>query len=105
MAKVNGSRWRLYRNALGLTSNKAADLLGIKGGSLRQIEAGTKPASDELVLRAARLYQCEMVELLASEDPVTEPPKRTHKTETKTGPGRDGGGSGTSPQRPSGAAA
>lgn len=97
MAKVNGSNWRLYRDALKLTSNKAGDLLDISGGHLRQIEANKKPASDELVLRAARLYRCEMVDLLrATEDPATEPPSRKQEKEGNTAPGRDGGG-GTSP--------
>jgi transcriptional regulator with XRE-family HTH domain len=96
MAKVNGSRWRLYRTALRLTSNAAAELLGISGGALRQIELDTKPASDELVLRAARLYQCELIDLLATEDPVTEPPSKKQEKEKGTGPGRDGGaGTGT----------
>jgi hypothetical protein len=96
MAKVNGSNWRLYRDALRLTSNKAADLLGITGGALRQIEASTKPASDDLVVRAARIYRCELIDLLATEDPATEPPSRKQDEETNTAPGRDGG-AGTSP--------
>lgn len=93
MAKVNGSNWRLYRDALAVTSAKAAELLGITGGALRQIELGTKPASDELVLRAARLYRCELVDLLATEDPVTEPPTRKQEKE-KTGPTRREGETG-----------
>ena len=112
MAKVNGSNWRLYRDALGLTSNKAADLMGITGGALRQIEASTKPASDELVLRAAKLYRCELIDLLlATEDPATEPPARKQEKEANTAPGRDGGGTGpnkgggTGPRRFKGTAA
>lgn len=76
MAKVNGSNWRLYRHALSLTSKKAGELLDITGGALRQIELGTKPASDELVLRAARLYRCELVDLLATDPkPGSKPTK------------------------------
>lgn len=107
MPAVNGTAWRHRRAEMDITSNEAAQHLGIAGGALRQIEGGVKPASLRLAYRAARLYgrdderpQDVVAELLASNDegvpdnPPNQPtqptgPKRRTDTETrKTGPKR-----------------
>lgn len=87
---VNGNQWRRRRAQLGITSDKAADLLAIAGGALRSIELGIKPASLALAYRAARLYSCDVDELLAAGDDGVpdEPPSKKQDRETNTGPVR-----------------
>lgn len=59
---------------MGITSDQAAELLDIAGGSLRQIETSVKPASLALVYRAARLYRCDVADLIAGNDGVPDEP-------------------------------
>jgi transcriptional regulator with XRE-family HTH domain len=81
---------------MDITSDQAADLLKIKGGSLRQIETGHKPASLALAFRAERLYGVPVDELLAEDKPKDKPKKDEPKIEKvapdrrtgKTGPRR-----------------
>lgn len=103
MPKVNGERWRHRRAQLGITSDQAASLLDIAGGALRSIELAIKPASLALAYRAARLYSCDVFELLAADDdPLSEPPSKGQEPETNTGPGRSGGNKGRGGKDPKG---
>ncbi|MFL6141620.1 MAG: hypothetical protein ACJ72N_07095 [Labedaea sp.] len=95
---------------MGITSDKAADLLGIAGGHLRSIENDIKPSSWELAYRAARLYSCDVDNLLAGERVPDEPTTTEQDPEENTGPGRKSDGVNKSktkrgPKRASGAAA
>lgn len=96
MPRVNGNQWRHRRAQLDITSDQAAKILGIAGGALRSIELGIKPASLRLAYRAAGLFQCDVTELLSTDDVPDNPPSKEQDQETNTGPGRDGG-SGTNP--------
>lgn len=98
MPTVNGNAWRHRRAQLGITSKEAATILKMAdgGGSLRSIEQGRKPASLALAYRAARLYSCDVSELLAGDETPDPPPGKEQDQETNTGPGRDGKG-GTAP--------
>ncbi len=78
---------------MDITSDQAAELLKIKGGSLRQIETGLKPASLALAFRAERLYGVPVEELLAEDKPKDKPKKAEPKIE-KVAPPKRGGGSG-----------
>lgn len=97
MPTVNGQIWRLSRARMDLSSDQAAQLLGIAGGSLRQIETGSKPASLALACRAERIYKVPLDELLdgwstdkkkPKKEPVA-PKKRTNGHGNKA-PGRKG---------------
>lgn len=70
---------------MDITSDQAAQLLGIKGGSLRQIETGRKPASLALAFRAERLYKVPVDELLVDEEQPQNPPKK-ERAEPKVEP-------------------
>jgi hypothetical protein len=59
-----------------LTSDQAAQLLGITGGALRQIELNKKPASGLLASRASHLYRIPRCDLLRAEDAPKEEPKK-----------------------------
>lgn len=78
MPPANGKVWRHCRAKMDITSDQAASLLGIKGGSLRQIETGEKPASLALAYRAERLYGVTVDDLLVAE---SDPQKRPRPTE------------------------
>lgn len=69
-----------------LTSDQAAQLLGITGGALRQIELNKKPASGFLASRAARLFRISRKQLLKAEDTAQEQPKEKPKAEPKIEP-------------------
>lgn len=64
---------------MGITSDQAAELLDIAGGSLRQIETSVKPASLALAYRAARLYRCDVADLIANNEGVPEEPPKQPK--------------------------
>src|SRR5216110_67242 len=98
MPQANGKLWRRCRARMDITSNQAAELLGIKGGSLRQIETGAKPASLALAFRAERLYGVPVDELLIDadspsgpQDPKPNPDKDKPKVERVSPPGRRNG--------------
>lgn len=78
---------------MDITSDQAAQLLGIKGGSLRQIETNLKPASLALAFRAERLYGVPVDDLLA-EDKPKPPPKKAEPKIEKVAPDKRTGGSG-----------
>jgi transcriptional regulator with XRE-family HTH domain len=76
-----------------LTSDQAADRLGITGGALRQIETNTKPVSLQLAYRAEELFKAVDAEVTISDlivdqdrridEPKVErpaPTKRRHRT-------------------------
>lgn len=96
MPQVYGNAWRHYRARMDITSDDAAALLKIAGGALRQIETGVKPASLALAYRAARLYGCDVSDLVATGEGVPdEPPKKkeggkapTRRKESTTRPKR-----------------
>jgi hypothetical protein len=69
-----------------LTSDQAANLLGITGGALRQIELNRKPASGFLASRASRLYKIPRRELLRSDDAPQEEPKPKPEPKKKPEP-------------------
>lgn len=71
---------------MDITSDQAAKLLKIKGGSLRQIETGRKPASLALAFRAERLYGVPVDDLLA--DKPKEPPKKAEPKIEKVAPAK-----------------
>jgi len=105
--ETNGPIWRRCRAKLQLTSDQAAKALGIKGGSLRQIETSTKPASLALGYRAEKLYgDCDVLDhpitiddlLVLSEDegepgevPAPDKKEPKPKTEPIGPPGRRDG--------------
>lgn len=72
----NGDAWRHGRAKKQLTSDQAADALGIAGGALRQIEGNRKPASLMLAYRAADLYEVEVADLLRNEDDAPPAPRQ-----------------------------
>lgn len=72
----NGDVWRHGRAKKQLTSDQAADALGIAGGALRQIEGNRKPASLMLAYRAAELYDVDVAELLRNEDDAPPAPRQ-----------------------------
>jgi DNA-binding XRE family transcriptional regulator len=88
MPKVKGNTWRRCRARMDITSNQAAQLLGIAGGSLRQIETGVKPASLALAFRAERLYGVSVDDLIYDEDAPKPPPKKAEPKIEKTAPDR-----------------
>lgn len=84
---------------MGLTSNQAAELLGIAGGALRSIETNIKPVSLALAYRAEELYkqvdeELTVNHLIVDEDPQPKPepkpePKPAQpKVERTAPPGR-----------------
>lgn len=84
-----------------LTSDQAAQLLGITGAALRQIELNKKPASGFLASRASRLYRIPRNRLLRSDDapqdepkPKPEPKKRPEPKVEPTAPPRRKNGKG-----------
>lgn len=68
MPQPNGKLWRRCRAKMDITSNQAAQLLGITGGALRQIETNTKPVSLALAFRAERLYNVPVDDLIVEDD-------------------------------------
>lgn len=91
---------------MDITSNQAGELLGIKGGSLRQIETGRKPASLALAFRAERLYGVSVDRLLIDadsptnpQDPKPKPDKDKPKVEPVAPPGRRDGKANRGPRR------
>jgi transcriptional regulator with XRE-family HTH domain len=66
-----------------LTSNQAAELLGISGGALRQIETNVKPVSLHLAYRAEQLYKQVDEELTVDDLIIDEDPKPAPKPEPK----------------------
>lgn len=91
MPQANGKLWRRCRARMDITSDQAAQLLGIKGGSLRQIETGLKPASLALAFRAERIYGVSVDDLLAEDKPKPPPKKVAPKIEKVAPPKRSGG--------------
>lgn len=85
---------------MGITSDQAAQMLGIAGGSLRQIETNAKPASLALAFRAEALYGVPVDDLIdeAKDDPEPKPkpqpkiervaPPRRQEREPTKGPKR-----------------
>lgn len=95
MPKANGKLWRRSRAKMDITSDQAAQMLGIKGGSLRQIETNLKPVSLALAFRAERLYGVPVDDLLdESEDKPKQPPKKIEPKIEKVAPPKRTGGSG-----------
>ncbi|WP_409186669.1 helix-turn-helix transcriptional regulator [Amycolatopsis sp. VS8301801F10] len=76
MPRPNGTAWRRCRAKMGITSDQAAQVLGIAGGSLRQIETNVKPVSLALAYRAERFYGIPVDDLL---DVAVEPGKQPEK--------------------------
>lgn len=100
MPPVNGPTWRKCRVDKDLTSDQAAELLGITGAALRQIELEKKPASDRLIARAARLYRIRETKLQKDGPPKQEPVQPEPKIEPVAPPGRQGReGKRTGPRR------
>jgi DNA-binding XRE family transcriptional regulator len=109
MPEVNGRAWRHGRARLvpPLTSDEAAEQLGITGGALRQIESEVKPASLELGYAAARLYEYgedNVHELFRDVEPAQPdkgkpaPKKVEPKVERVAPPTRDGTKKGSRPR-------
>ncbi|WP_134667897.1 helix-turn-helix transcriptional regulator [Amycolatopsis sp. CFH S0078] len=76
---------------MDITSDQAAQLLGIQGGSLRQIELNVKPVSLALAFRAERLYGVAVDELIdeSKDEPNKTPePKPQPKIERVAPPRR-----------------
>jgi transcriptional regulator with XRE-family HTH domain len=71
---------------MGLTSNQAAQLLDIAGGSLRQIETNVKPASLALAYRAERLYGVPVGDLLIDDENQPTPEPKREPAEPKVEP-------------------
>lgn len=95
MPKANGKIWRRCRAKMDITSDQAAQLLGIKGGSLRQIETNLKPVSLALAFRAERLYKVPVDDLIVdAEDKPKPPPKKAEPKIEKVAPDKRTGGSG-----------
>lgn len=108
MPRPNGAQWRRARASRDLTSDQAARVLGIQGGSLRSIELQLQPVSDRLAHRAARLYRCDVNLLLlpAAEEVPDNPPSKEQRPEEHTAPPkRKPRENERGPKRPSGAAA
>lgn len=82
MPQPNGRTWRHCRAKMDITSNQAAELLGITGGALRQIETAVKPVSLALAYRAERLYQVPVSELIFEDEDETRPHRRSTKKAT-----------------------
>lgn len=100
MPQPNGQVWRRCRAKLQLTSDQAAEKLGIAGGSLRQIETNTKPVSLLLAYRAEALYKAAekkltVDDLIVGEEQQPKPdpdkPKPAPKVERTSPPGRKNG--------------
>jgi transcriptional regulator with XRE-family HTH domain len=91
MPLPNGTLWRHRRAKMQLTSDQAATLLGIAGGSLRQIETNTKPVSLALAYRAEELYKTPVDELIDAAEKPGKPGKAKPKTEPTAPPGRRDG--------------
>lgn len=73
MPATNGPHIRQNRQKLGIKPGKFALELGVSRGHLHGIEAGTKPASWELLHTLARRFNVEVSTLIATdEQAVTE---------------------------------
>lgn len=92
MANPNGRSWRHGRARCDLSVDEAAGRLGIKAGSLRNIETDQPnySVSERLAYRAARLYGTTYDELVLdegeNEKPKPKPPPKPKREKDPSAP-------------------